>query len=435
MVATDPQIAKSRFNARTIKWCWVIGLTAIITITTMLVTGRQIGSPELFVVTAGTLVLSWLIVGIIKSRGKFRIISILVLCTIVALLSSYLSPRMRTAAAHRRLFAEVIAAGGSCHITQKQFSVSQGWAMTRKGRCFPSVLIPLVLYLDGGEVDRLTVPVDIITKDFAKHVRFSNHPGVKFQMRGTTRDVEAVAAFAERLRKDHRVGIEVECFHLIPEDTILLSRRMRAVWIAMAGNLTPDQLQIAISAKPRVIIWQSGAVINESEWKNARLHFQSEISFSLRGVKCPESFLDAITSHEYPLHIELLGCQLSDLAWTKLFQIDLAGLSVNGSSPTEDQLLRMLQLKNLKYLTIIEPFIGDKCLQELSKVATLEQLFIDVNEKETLRCFLRNNPKLLLVNFPTALLEDGYGLKYSFCSRSELIKRLDGQETQSAPKN
>ncbi len=405
---------RKQFRPRTIKWCWIAAITVVATIGTMLVTGWRIGSPELLVVTATTLFFSWLIVGILQSRGKFRILSMLVVCAIVAILSSTLIPRMRVARAHKKLVSKVMEAGGVVLIAGHRNTESNGWVLSGQGIILPKIFAPLTNYLEGGVVEGLTIPVDLIDDEMANNIRFSKTPQLFFVFKGVKRNYKAIEKLIRASTRDDY--LIVQCSRLQPDDAKFLSTlglRILITYTADAQQLNPVKLdyrelqQVAIMAKPTHISLASGVVISEEGWEDSNIKFKSDFGISLNGQQCNAAFINALNSSEHSLTLSLAFCQLSDEGWTSLSELDrLHSLALNNCGPTEIQLLELRRCKTLRILSIIEPKISDSSLQELSKVGSLVGLYLPfVRQRETLRCFLENNPKLSSVSFPCGVLE------------------------------
>jgi len=426
---------RKQFRPRTIKWCWISSITVVGTLGAMLVTGWRIGSPELLVVTVATLCISWLIVGIVQSRGKFRILSMLVVCAIVAILSSMVIPRMRIAAAHRRLVSKVTDAGGSVMTTGRRNSELNGWVVSNQGLILPKIFSPVINYLEGGVVERLTIPVDLIDDELVKETRFSKRPYFCLIFRGTHRDYKAIEALIRAASRDTHLFIDFS--NLAPDDTAFLtSLRMRLLFTFRVDphalhtkEIGFKEMQAALNAEPAEITIPSGITIASNGWDQSKLRFQSETGIGLIGQKCNAAFLNALNSDERMLDLRLISCQLNNEEWNSLSNLNcLKRLTLTNCSPTENQLLQLMRIKTLKSLSITEPSIGDSCLQELSKIGTLTGVYLPyIRQQDTLCHFLQNNHSLRNFTFPQGVLEGTNDPRLLEIQRSKLETQLQSK--------
>ncbi len=430
---------RNRFNRRTIKWLYIAFVTASIAIITMLATGWTIESAELFVVTSVSLIITWLVVTIWQSRGRFRIVSMLVLCTVVALLVSTLLPRMRTAAAHRRLMTEVTRAGGFVSIVGGRSREMSGWVMSSSGIVLPKLFSPVLNYLEGGAVDQLHVPAYLIDRTLFDNSKFSKRPRLTLVLEGKYRDYEAIRKL---IAKASTEILEVECSRLSNDDAQFLAKLQVPFFLTykpdakqINGNLiTVDQMRLAISAGPEYISFETGVVIDDTGWEIADLQRDSELSIIFHGQNGIGKLLASLQSNDYPTKFSLNSCQLDDADWTSISNLDhVTGLGLRGCSPTENQLSRLLRMTTLEYLQLTEPNISDACLRQLSKLGRLKQVNIPfVQEQETLRCFLVNNPRLESISCPRGIFEGNGDMTIVYKLRRDL-EILLGQD--GLPKN
>ncbi len=365
-------------------------------------TGWRIGSPELLVVTATTLFFSWVIVGIVQSRGKFRIVSMLVLCTVVAILSSTLVPKMRTAAAHKRLMSELITAGGTVRISGRfPSSESDGWLMARDGYAIPKLLEPLYEFVEGGEVRELEIPMDIVRDDLFHGVRFAEECHVTLIMRGKLRNRDGLARLVQITKPDY---IYVRGEKLESKDCQILTSFQRPLCIHFQSEfhtgqritLTLQSLQRAILISPNIIIDGTMEIVNAGS-KDFKIQSNGPIHIGLRNSgRYDATLFDALAGCNFPISVSMEGPSLADDAWQTLSTLkSIDHLALYQCNPSESQFLNLTKLPNLKHLRLYEPKISEACLQEFASIGTLEEVHLrNVSKIETIQCFIRDNPRL-----------------------------------------
>jgi hypothetical protein len=131
--------------------------------------------------------------------------------------------------------------------------------------------------------------------------------------------------------------------------------------------------------------------------QNVTLESPGPVTIALQdGGNYEATLFDALVGRRSPLQLAIVDAKLSDSAWESISKLQcLTGLNLYGCNPTEFQLAAMKGLRNLTSLRLDEPKISETCVQELSKIGTLEDVSISGSLRaETIRCLVNNNPKL-----------------------------------------
>ncbi len=382
------------FSSRTIKWFWIIAITVVAMIGAMdFLSGWLLGSSGLLVASTTGLIFLWFVLRIIRSRGKFRLMSLFAVCTIVAILSSTLIPRMRTASVHRRLMTAALKGGGSMQLSTQQ---QRGLPMSRSLRSFLS-------YFEYSEISDLHLPSDMITDELAKNISLSNEPGFGLILNGEYRDYQAIDRL---INKANPKVLRVECKNILATDAQFLAGQPRAVEFLFSPfwtpNLSPIALQRAIDARPSNITIVGPINLDRLLWNNTTLNIDHELKLRIYNPIRNEEFFKALGGNSVPLTLFLNSFSLSDLEWSMLSKLNLCELHLDlcFPQPSEEQFLRLLRMKNLRSLDVSQTNIDDHCWQEFSKIGTLEHVRIDSDlSLETIHQFLQNNPHLADINY------------------------------------
>jgi len=429
-----PQTDHRRFRPRTIKWCWIAAITAVATLGTMLATGWRIGSPELLVVTATTIFIAWLVVGIWMSRGKFRILSMLLVCAIVAILSSTLIPRMRTATAHRRLLADVTAAGGKVAISKQKNVELDGWTKMHQGFMVPKMFSPYLKYIEGGVVSSLVIPADLVTSDRLRNVNFEKNVSVKVIFQGTKRDYKALASLLDRTKPSIR---KVICKRITVEDGELLAASTYGTSAVFEGDLKPEDLQNLLISTPIEIFVDGKCKLSELNWTGKTVHIYNSVSLHLQNLDCPATFFQSLrTDSQCPIDLRIQNCILDPDAWEAVSDLEMSSLKLEASHPKVDQMVTNLKNKNLTDLKLIEPETDDFNLREFSKIGTLLAFeFPYPMQRETLKWFVLNNPRLDDILCAQSVVDGTQNRSVLRLRRAQLVNMFKLQEMESVSKN
>jgi hypothetical protein len=398
-IPEQPRIA---FSRRTIKWLYITSITAASSIVTMLVTGWSIESAELFVVSLGTLFVVWLSVTIWQSRGRFRIVSMLILCTVVAFFLATILPKTQSVRAHKRLTTEVLGAGGTVRIVGKSRRAnSEGWAVTREGYAFPKMLAPLYELIDGGEVGELEIPIDLVRDDMLRDVRFSEYCSVVFLMRGDARDVRAIDNLVRNAKQQY---VSVRTENLRQRDAEVLKNAKKPVIIHFVPEYQQGQppvlrlsdIQRAASVSLMVIIHGSFE-LEKIESPKITLESPGPLTISLEsGGSYDSTLFDALAGRKSPLKLSMYQSTLTPGAWASLANLQcIEDLRLIECGPTESQLKQLAGLRNLTDLSLCDSKTSETSIQELFKIGTLQSAQITkLTQVETVRCLINNNPNL-----------------------------------------
>ncbi len=393
----------------------------------MLFIGWRIGSPELLVVTATTLFFSWLIVGILQSRGKFRILSMLVVCALVAILTSTFVPRMRVAAAHRKLAAAVTKAGGTIQISTEIGDEHNGWYLTSDRIPLPKILKPVYSIIANGEVTHLEIPIDAVNEEILQNVKFSKDFYPSLALSNGERDYRALSLL---ISKSPLIALRTE--HLPSQAASFFSTIRKPLYfrfLGLGGNVDvdPDDVQRALTLKARNLMIGPGVNLVGPSWTKSHFEVVEAQDIFVLNSTIDAGFLRAFADSAFPISIRMHTASLTDAAWIELSELScIEKLDLESCNPTVAQLRSLGSNKSIKHLAIGEYGLSDENYQELANLYTLESIQIFSNlQPTTLKMLLDNNPSLRTVSTRFEMHKGQNDWQPITVSRNELEKMIE----------
>jgi hypothetical protein len=106
----------------------------------------RLDSPESLTTTLVATLLSGLFITIARSKGKFRMQSILVLMILVGIASATVGRRVKRVQSLRALARSIVEHGGTMSLAGGSSLQSDGWLLTRGGYAIPAILKPINNY-------------------------------------------------------------------------------------------------------------------------------------------------------------------------------------------------------------------------------------------------------------------------------------------------
>jgi hypothetical protein len=152
-----------RLGARYWQWLVVVLLGATGWVAALLLLRTRIGSGEQLSVVLSVMLLAWLFIRILRSRGTFRFLSLLIATAVVAWISSIVIPPLRQRVQQQNAIARILSKGGEVQTwplgTYRRMENHLGWSRAPSGWMIPApVMYAYLKWLSPQPIGNVAIP-------------------------------------------------------------------------------------------------------------------------------------------------------------------------------------------------------------------------------------------------------------------------------------
>ncbi len=392
-----------RLSKRKLKWLLVAFTAFVSTLGAMVVSKRSLGDPNLATVTIISGSIAWIVIGIYQASGKFRIGSLLLLCTLVALIISWSIPILRQSAANRRLMAKANAEGGKARVLNYRLDKQQGWMKLSSQVAIPEIFEPVAKIFFPSQLHCELLPVDQIDLEIAQHARLADHHSATLLFRGQPYDELAVRRLVRKFcnEGDGNRLLTFELWSLSQQDFSFmesLATSLQPLILDLNVSAFPvhpshDELESYFQTKANCLV-VTGASLDDDHWSEEAGETIASRNLIFQNCNIGPSFVRFLRQSKKPMLLSFRYCTVSAEALDELAKADIEGLSVINCGRVDSLLVHLQYQTNLHQLHLFGTFDA-AALSELANVQSLRSFRIEPQPaSDVIRKFIKNNPKL-----------------------------------------